>query len=42
MVVAQHNSQHSRLSRRPFTWTKAAGDILETVAAYCPRISEAG
>jgi hypothetical protein len=27
---------------RPFTWTKSADDILETLAAYCQRISEAG
>jgi hypothetical protein len=27
---------------RPFIWTKAAGEILETLAAYCSRISEPG
>jgi transposase len=27
---------------RPFTWTKPAGDILETLAAYRQRISGAG
>ena len=27
---------------KPFTWTKSADDILETVAEYCQRISEAG
>ena len=25
---------------RPFTWTKSADDILETIAAYCQRITE--
>jgi hypothetical protein len=26
---------------RPFVWTKTADEILETLAAYCQRISEA-
>jgi hypothetical protein len=24
---------------RPFTWTRSADDILETLAAYCERIT---
>jgi len=27
---------------RPFTWTKSADDILETLAAYCQRILDSG
>jgi transposase len=27
---------------KPFTWTKTAGDILETLAAYCQRIAGPG
>ena len=27
---------------RPFTWTKSADDILETVAEYCQRITDSG
>jgi hypothetical protein len=27
---------------RPFTWTRSAGDILETLARYCRRITGPG
>lgn len=27
---------------KPFTWTKSADDILETLASYCERITGAG
>ena len=27
---------------KPFTWTKTADDILETLAAYCQRINDSG
>ena len=27
---------------RPFVWTKTAGEILETLAAYCQRINDTG
>jgi hypothetical protein len=28
----------SWLNPKPFTWTKSANEILETLAAYCRRI----
>jgi transposase len=27
---------------RPFTWTKTADEIFETIAAYCKRINDSG
>ncbi len=27
---------------RPFTWTKTADEIFETIAAYCNRIKDSG
>ncbi len=27
---------------RPFVWTKSSDEILETVAAYCSRITDSG
>jgi hypothetical protein len=27
---------------KPFTWTKSADEILETLAAYCQRVIDSG
>lgn len=49
MIVIFSARQHVRLwinqwnnDPKPFVWTKTADEILDTLAAYCLRISDSG
>jgi hypothetical protein len=46
-VIAQHYRIRQWINEwnknpRPFSWTKSAGEILETIAEYCQRLTSPG